>query len=254
MSRWWGHRRARLEARSSTDPDGRTFSRCGGTAYTLPSEGSGLTAMQVRLLSPGPIYRDVAELVYATGREPAGGNLMRVQIPSSRPFFCPAGVKARISTATAPKPRLFVGAIPTPGTIVPWLESVYTTASKSVARKGVWARIPPGRPISIAAWRNSRRASLRNSCPFPGIRVQPPWRRPPPCSSKRTARLIAGIALDQCQVLGALPTTATNFALPCKRRQRRPWPVPRRGRRTSGAGLHSLCPRSSVIRAHPSEG
>jgi len=59
-----------------------------------------------------------------------------------------------------------VGAIPTPGTIVPWLESVYTTASKSVARKGVWARIPPGRPISIAAWRNRRRASLRISCPF----------------------------------------------------------------------------------------
>ena len=81
-------------------------------------------------------------------------------------IFCPAGVKARISTATAPKPRLFVGAIPTPGTIVPWLESVYTTASKSVARKGVWARIPPGRPISIAAWRNRRRASLRISCPF----------------------------------------------------------------------------------------
>jgi len=37
-----------------------------------------------------------------------------------------------------------VGAIPTPGTNVPWLESVDTTASKSVARKGVWARIPPG--------------------------------------------------------------------------------------------------------------
>ena len=87
MSRWWEHRRVRLEARSSTDPDGRTFPRCGGTADTLPSEGSGLTAMQVRLLSPGPIYRDVAELVYATGREPAEGDLMRVQIPSSRPFF-----------------------------------------------------------------------------------------------------------------------------------------------------------------------
>ena len=63
--------------------------------------------MQVRILSPGPIYRDVAELVYATGREPVGGNLMRVQIPSSRPFFA----RLELKRESAQPPRLNRGSL-----------------------------------------------------------------------------------------------------------------------------------------------
>ena len=154
---------ARLRRATAGAIDSFRLAKLGATPRT---SGAPLRALHALRLSPGPIYRDVAELVDATGREPVGGKPREGASPFVATIFRPAGVKARISTATAPKPRLFVGAIPTPGTIVPWLESVYTTASKSVARKGVWARIPPGRPISIAAWRNRRRASLRISCPF----------------------------------------------------------------------------------------
>ena len=147
MSRWWEHRRARFEARSSTDPDGRAFPRRGETSRH--------TAVRRQRLHGHAGATPVA----GTNLSRRGGDSIRNRSRTCRgqpheganPFvatiFRPAGVKARISTATAPKPRLFVGAIPTPGTIVPWLESVYTTASKSVARKGVWARIPPGRPF-----------------------------------------------------------------------------------------------------------
>ena len=47
------------------------------------TSGAPLRSFHTLRLSPGPIYRDVAEPVYATGREPAGGNLIRVQERSS---------------------------------------------------------------------------------------------------------------------------------------------------------------------------
>jgi hypothetical protein len=41
---------------------------------------------------------------------------------------------------------------------------------------------------------------------------------------------------------GSVTHHGDQFDLPCKRRQRLPWPVPRRGRRTSGAGLQTYLP------------
>ena len=151
MSRWWERRRVRLEARSSTDPDESISpawcnsrhtalrrQRLHGHAGANPVAGTNLSRRG------GASIRNRSRT--CRGQPHEGAN------PFVATIFRPAGVKARISTATAPKPRLFVGAIPTPGTIVPWLESVYTTASKSVARKGVWARIPPGRPFCGHGW------------------------------------------------------------------------------------------------------
>ncbi len=127
--------------------------------------------------------------------------------------------------------------IPPAAPFLPWLESEDTTDSKPVARKGVWAHIPPGGPIFkrrlAKGYARALEARARK-----GVRVQPPRRRPiSPRSSKRTARLIPGIALDECLVWERYPPRRPTL-LPCKRSQRRSWPVPRRGRRTSGAGLH----------------
>jgi hypothetical protein len=130
------------------------------------TSGAPLRSFHTLRLSPGPIYRDVAEPVYATGREPVGGNLIRVQIPSSRPFFA----RLELKRESAQPPRLNRG------------------------------------------------------------------------------------SLYQCQMLGALPTTATILVCPASVGSDVPGLYPGEAGAHPARGSNQFGPRSSVIRAHLSEG